>query len=127
MSKHLCEFKVPRDKSKSDMQLYRIYEIVFEFESYTISINGACLCDISLTPEENIIIRHRLFDANLYNAYVDNDKIVSIIERGSYFDARNKDDEINYETSYRNYRIKSVSGSKLSCDNWIYVLEKVDE
>ena len=34
MSEHLCEFKVPSDKPKSDMVLYRIYELVFEFEDY---------------------------------------------------------------------------------------------
>ena len=126
MSEHLCEFRVPSDKPKSDMVLYRIYELVFEFEDYMFSINGNCIYNITVTPTENIVIEHVLFDANLYNAYVNNDKIVSIIEKGLYFNATNKDEEIRYETSYRNYRIKSVSGSKVQDVNWTYVLEKVD-
>lgn len=126
MSEHLCEFKVPSDKPKSDMILYRIYELIFEFEDYMFSVNGNCICNVTITPTENIVIEHCLFDANLFNAYVNNDKIISIIEKGSYIDARNKCDEIKYETSYRNYRIKSVSGSKVQDVNWTYVLEKVD-
>ena len=126
MSEHLYEVKVPSDKPKSDMVLYRIYELVFEFEDYTFSVKGNCICNITVTPTENIVIEHGLFDANLYNAYVNNDKIVSIIEKGSYFNATNKDEEIRYETSYRNYRIKSVSGSKVQDVNWTYILEKVD-
>lgn len=126
MSEHLCEIKVPSDKPKSDMVLYRIYELVFEFEDYMFSVDGTCICNVTITPTENIVIEHGLFDANLYNAYVNNDKIVSIIEKGSYFDARNKNEEIKYETSYVNYRIKNVFGSKVQNINWTYVLEKVD-
>ena len=126
MSEHLCEFKVPSDKPKSDIVLYRINELIFEFENYRISVDGGCICNVTITPTENIVIEHVLFDANLYNAYVNNDKIVSIIEKGLYFNATNKDEEIRYETSYRNYRIKSVSGSKVQDVNWTYVLEKVD-
>ena len=126
MSEHLCELRVPSDKPKSDMIFYRIYELVFEFEDYMFSVKGSCIYNITVTPTENIVIEHGLFDANLYNAYVNNDKIISIIEKGSYFDATNKDEEIRYETSYRNYRIKSVSGSKVQDVNWTYVLEKVD-
>ena len=126
MSEHLCEFKVPSDKQKSDIVLYRINELIFEFEDYRISVDGGCICNVTITPTENIVIEHGLFDANLYNAYVNNDKIVSIIEKGLYFNATNKDEEIRYETSYRNYRIQSVSGSKVQNVNWTYVLEKVD-
>lgn len=127
MSEHLCEFKVPSNKPKSGMVLYRIYELIFEFEDYMFSVDGDYICNITITPTENIVLEHALFDANLYNAYVNNHGVISIIERGSYFDVRNKDDEIKYETSYRNYRIKSVSGSKPSYDKWVYILEKVDE
>ena len=126
MSEHLCEFKVPSDKPKSDMVLYRINELIFEFEDYRISVDGGCICNVTITPTENIVIEHGLFDANLFNAYVNNDKIISIIERGSYFDARNKDEEIKYETSYTNYRIKTAFGSKVQDVNWTYILEKVD-
>ena len=126
MSEHLCEFKVPSDKPKSDIVLYRINELIFEFEDYRISVDGGSICNVTITPTENIVIEHGLFDANLYNAYVNNDKIVSIIEKGSYLCATNKDEEIRYETSYRNYRIKSVSGSKVQDINWTYILEKVD-
>ena len=34
MSEHLCEFKAPSDKPKSDIVLYRINELIFEFEDY---------------------------------------------------------------------------------------------
>ena len=97
---------MPSDKSKSDIVLYLIDELIFELEDYMFSVKGNCICNITVTPTENIVIEHGLFDANLYNAYVNNDKIVSIIEKGSYFNATNKDEEIRYKASYRNYRIK---------------------
>ena len=39
MSEHLCEFKVPSDKPKSDIVLYRINELIFEFEDKKYTYN----------------------------------------------------------------------------------------
>ena len=67
MSEHLCEFKVPSDKPKSDMVLYRIYELVFEFEDYMFSVNGDCICNVTITQTEDIVIEQLQYQGN-YNS-----------------------------------------------------------
>lgn len=127
MKEHLGEFKLINKPSEFD-HLYaftQINSLVFTFKNYSIKVNE--VRDITLAPDGDIIIEIALFDRNLYNAYVKNEKVELLTEYGKGFDIKDCEENIEYEVTYKNYHIKSASGSKISSSDWVYVLEKVDE
>ena len=125
MKKHLGKVNflsgqnIPNDRLLFDS----VERLVFNFSDYSIDINT--IKNIALTYDENIIIETLVFDNNLYNAYINDDIIVSLVERGKFLDMYDAKNKINYEILYKNYKIKCVTGSKTKDGegSWLYVIE----
>lgn len=126
MDKHLGIITTPQYTARTDLIFYRINSLLFEFEDYSFSVNGALIKNVNIAHNGNIIVELAFLDINLYNSCVYEDKIISIKETGTAFNPTNKCDEIEYKTSYSNYKFKSMSGSRKDGD-WVFVLEKDDE
>lgn len=126
MRKHLGEMKVQDNISKVVMFPERIDKLILNFKKYTIVIGNGCVKDLSITGKDTLILEC-LFNADLYNAYVNENKILSITEKGVYLSPKDRNIEFTYETSYKNYKIKSAFGSRVSGSCWTYVLEKVNK
>lgn len=126
MNNHLGKIEVSHNCSRTDLILHKINSLLFEFDDYSFSVNGNIIKDISITPTENIVLELAILDVNLYNSYVCEDKVITITEVGTALNIENKGEEIEYKTSYKNYRIKTMSGGKYEASDWIFVLEKID-
>lgn len=126
MSKHLCEYKLENENIYGNTMIFSGYvdKLIFNFVNYNLDVYQ--ISDITLNHDENILIELALFNPYLYNAFVNEEKINTLIEYGRYFDVENKGDEYKYITSYKDYKIKSACGSK-SSQSWIYVLEPINE
>lgn len=126
MDKHLGTITTTQGYERTDLIVYKINKLLFEFNDYGFEINGALINNVNITPTGNVVLELALLDINLYNSYICEDKIISITESGTAFNPTNKYDEIEYKTSYLNYKFKSMSGSKIDGD-WIFVLEPIKE
>lgn len=126
MSNHLCEYKLENENIYENIMIFSGYvdKLIFNFIKYNLDVYQ--ISDITLNHDENIVIELALFNPYLYNAFVNEEKINTLTEYGRYFDVENKGNEYKYTTSYKDYKIKSVCGSK-SGQSWIYVLEPINE
>ncbi len=126
MNKHLGEYKLENEDIYENLIVFADYvdKLVFNFENYNLDVYQ--IVDLSLNHDGNIIIELALFNPYLYNAFVSEEKINTLIEYGRYYNAANNTNEYKYNTSYNAYKIKSVCGSK-SGGSWIYILEPISE
>ncbi len=126
MNKHLGEYKLENEDIYENLIVFADYvdKLVFNFENYNLDVYQ--IVDLSLNHDGNIIIELALFNPYLYNAFVSEEKINTLIEYGRYYNAANTSNEYKYNTSYKDYKIKSACGSK-SGQSWIYILEPIKE
>ena len=124
MKKHLDNYKFDCKELRDNVMIFSyIDKIIFNFEDYDIDVHQ--IRDLTFHHNENIIIELAIFNPYLYNAFVSESKINTLTEYGRYLDI-NCENEYKYSVSYKNYKIKSASGSKED-QTWIYVLEPISE
>jgi hypothetical protein len=124
MREHFGEFKVYDYDNELDEPIVidRINMLIFSFGDYLINVKQ--ISDLSVCHNGEIIVNLALFDVNLYNAYINDYKINTIIEKGFYTNPITSFENKEYSTTYKNYRFKYYSGSR-SDNNYIYVLEPI--
>lgn len=126
MNNHLGKIEISQNCNRTDLIFHKVNSLFFQFDDYSFLVSGNIIKNISITPTGNIILELVILDVNLYNSYVCEDNITSITEVGTAFNIENKGEEMEYKTSYKNYRFKTMSGGKPEVSDWIFVLEKID-
>ncbi len=126
MRKHLGEYELENENIYGNTMIFSGYidKLVFNFEAYNLDVYQ--IVDLTLNHDENILIELALFNPYLYNAFVNEEKINTLTEYGRYYDVVEQTNKYKYNTSYKNYKIKSACGSK-SGQSWIYILEPISE
>jgi hypothetical protein len=123
MKEHFGEFKIHDGELNESVVFNYVNTLIFHFNDYSISIDQ--IYNLSVCPNEEIVIELAFFNQNLYNAWVNDYVINDLEERGGCYDFRDLGNEKEYSTTYKNYRFKSYSGSRDNNSHWIYVLEPV--
>lgn len=125
-NRHIGELKIVNERSlmnyKSsvdDLIFDRTNELTFNFKNYSIDVHESA---IKLRADKTIEIECWFYNDNLFTAYKNKDKVVTLEVKGMLVNAKDSSKIFPYLQTYRKYKIVSVQGS-FECDgHWIYIL-----
>lgn len=104
----------------------RIRNITLCFAETDSSVNLVNIEELELLPNNNIVIKGRLFSPSLYNAYVNQYIIEKLIEIGICKNSIDFDKQGNYMVEYYNYRFKEFSFSRTE-NTYLFILEPIEK